>query len=343
MEKIIKILLLVLLISGCTNRDIEFKDFDYVGIYFPHQTPLRTLILGDEVIGENSIDLEKAFSIGVTMGGAYNNTKDRIVSIEYAPHLVNNLTDGDGKQLTLMPSDYYNASFDKITIPAGSFFGNVRVNLTDAFFQDELTTGLNYVIPLLITEVNNGDTILSGRPQSSVTYPDRRIKSDWLVQPKDYVLFGVKYINPMHGVYLIRGKRTNLVNPQDVHSYSTPYLVNNDMTKLTTRSLTENIMTTIGGSTGDAKYNMVLTFDESTQKIKISQNNTSTVEVEGTGKYFTKNDEGAESYNGKKHRTIYLDYIYSNNGNTYQVNDSLVFVDTDITFESFEIKVSAPN
>ena len=54
---------------------------------------------------------------------------------------------------------YYNATFDKITIPAGSFFGKLRVNLTDAFFADPLTTGLHYVIPLRITDAA-GDSIL---------------------------------------------------------------------------------------------------------------------------------------------------------------------------------------
>ncbi|MCK7531347.1 MAG: DUF5627 domain-containing protein [Marinilabiliales bacterium] len=50
--------------------------------------------------------------------------------------------------------------------------------------------------------------------------------------------------------------------------------------------------------------------------------------VNGTGKFYSKADPEAESYNGKKHRTIYLDYTYVDGANTYQVKDSLVFVDT---------------
>ncbi len=72
--------------------DMEFDDFDYQSIYFPYQSPVRTLILGDESVGDNSIDLEHAFSIGVSMGGAYENRKERIVTVEYAPELGENVT-----------------------------------------------------------------------------------------------------------------------------------------------------------------------------------------------------------------------------------------------------------
>jgi len=46
------------------------------------------------------------------------------------------------KPLQLLPAQYYSATFDKIVIPAGSFFGKLRVDLTDAFFADPLARGL---------------------------------------------------------------------------------------------------------------------------------------------------------------------------------------------------------
>ncbi len=341
MKKILYLLGIVTLMSGCENKDIEFPDFADQAVYFPFQTPVRTLMLGDEEIGDNSIDLEHAFSIGAAIGGMYENTKDRNITVEFAPELALNINYGTGTILELLPASHFNATFDEIIIPAGSFFGKLRVDLTDAFFADTLTTELRYVIPLRITYAN-GDSILSGLPLSSVTSPDPRIATDWVVTPKNYVLFGIKYINSTHGVYLLRGKRTNINDPLDVVTYSKRFIDDNDITKLSTKSLTENFMSTLGGTNkegSNAKYTMKLAFDKDDKSVTVSQKSAVTVPVNGTGKFYSKSDAEAESYNGKKHRTIYLDYTYIDGLNTYQVNDSLVFVDTDMKFETFAVQV----
>lgn len=339
MKKIFYLLGLTLLIASCTNDDIEFDDFEYQTVYFPFQTPLRSIMLGDEVIGDNSIDLEHAFSIGATMGGVYSNDENRELSIALAPELASNITDGSGNALSILPANYYEATFDKLTIPAGSFIGKVRVNLTDAFFNDPLSTSLNYVLPVKITSAK--DSILQGLESGLVSSPDPRIADHWAVVPKDYVLFGIKYINPTHGAYLLRGRRTNL-SDNSITSYSEGFLHDNDVSKLTTKSLTENFMPTVGGTnkeSSDAKYSMILAFDEANKTVTVSQKDDSTVVVSGTGKYFSKDDSESEGYNGKKHRTIYLDYTYEDGGVNYQVNDSLVFIDTDMKFEDFVVNV----
>jgi len=244
------------------------------------------------------------------------------------------------KPLQLLPAQYYNATFDKIVIPAGSFFGKLRVDLTDAFFADPLATGLRYVIPLRITDAQ-GDSILSGQPR--VTSPDPRKVADWVVTPKNFVLFGIKYINPTHGVYLLRVRRKNVNNELDVVKYSTRFIDDNEMTKLSTSSLTDNFMSTVGGTNKEAtnaKYSLNLKFDKVNKSVVVSQRSATTVSVNGTGKFFSKTDKESESYNGKKHRTIYLDYTYIDGVNTYQVNDSLVFVDTDIKFEEFAVVIT---
>jgi len=345
MKKIFFLLSIVALHFSCTNKDIVFDDFAYQTVYFPYQTPVRSIILGDEVEGDNSIDLAHAFSIGASIGGMYANTKDRVLTVALAPELASNITDASGNPLSLLPTAYYKATFDKIIIPAGSFFGKMRVDLTDAYFADPLSTGLRYVLPVRITDAA-GDSILSGAKINSVVSPDPRVASDWTITPKNYVLFGIKYINPTHGVYLLRGKRTNTTAvPQVSVSYSARFLDDNDMTKLTTKSLTENYMPTVGGTNkeaSNAKYSMLLTFNKANKSVTVSQKNASTVVVSGTGKYFSKNDTGAEGYNGQKHRTIYLDYNYVDGASTYHVNDSLVFVDTDMKFEEFAVKVVTP-
>ncbi len=344
MKKILFLLGVVALAVGCTNQEIEFDDYEFEGVYFPYQSPLRTIILGDDAIGDNTIDREHAFSIGVSLGGVYKNTKDREVSVEYAPELAANLV-----EVELMPANYYEATFDKLTIPAGSFFGKLRVNLTDAFFEDSMAIGLKYVIPLRIIDAE-ADSVLSGNPKSILDSHDPRIKDHWNVQPKDFVLFGVKYINPAHGVYLLRGERyllrdqsTNTEAVADTATYSARFLTDNDNTKLKSKSMTENFMPTVGGFNKEGfrteQYSMLLTFDEATKTVTVSQRNEETVVVNGTGKYFTKDDSESESFNGKKRRTIYLDYTYEDDGNTFNAKDSLVFVDTDVKFETFLIEM----
>ena len=344
MKKIVYLLSIVTLLFSCTNQDIEFDDFAYQTVYFPFQTPVRSLMLGDEVLGDNSIDLEHAFSIGAAFGGAYQNVKDRVLTVELAPELASNITDGSGNKLELLPATYYSATFDKIIIPAGSFTGKMRVDLTDAFFTDPLTVGLRYVIPVKITDAA-GDSVLNGQALSGIASPDPRISDHWVTTPKNYVLFGIKYANETHGVYLLRGKKTNTADPQDSFAYSTPYLDDNSQVKLSTKSLTESYMPTLGGNdieSTDAKYSMILTFNKSNNSVTVSQKDETTVTVSGTGKYYSKDDSEAESYNGQKHRTIYLDYTYEDGGNSYQVNDSLVFIDTDMKFEEFQVQVVLP-
>jgi len=340
MRKILYLLFIGTLSISCTNQDVEFDDFKYQSVYFPFQTPLRTIMLGDEVIGDNSIDLEHAFSIGASTGGVYKNSKNIEISVEFAPELASDITDGNGNELEILPSNYYDATFNKIIIPAGSFFGQLRVNLNDGFFQDPLSTGLHYVIPLRMTEAVNVDSILSGDP--IIPYPDPRVSDHWATTPKNFVLFGVKYINETHGVYLLRGKRTNTANPDDVIHYSERFIDDNDMTMLRTRSLSTSIMTTIGGTNkeeADSKYALLLSFNKDNKKVIVSQKDPSSIDVEGEGIYFTKDDPESEAYNGKKHRTIYLDYTYEDGDITYNVKDSLVFIDTDIKFEDFQVKV----
>lgn len=348
MKKILFLIGIIALGAGCENQDIEFDDFDYQGVYFPYQSPVRTIILGDEEIGDNTIDREHAFSIGVSIGGMYQNSKDRVISVEYAPELAANL-----KNVTLLPADYYNTTIDKLTIPKGSFFGKFRVDLTDKFFEDTLTTGLKYVIPVRITDAGT-DSILSGNPKSIYDNHDLRNKEHWNIQPKNFVLFGVKYINATHGVYFLRGERyllrdqsTNIAGVKDTVTYSARFLTNNEKVKLTTQSLTESIMPTVGGFNKESfvnkYYSMMLTFDEATKSVTVSQRNASTVVVSGTGKYFSKDDPGSESYNEKKRRTIYLDYTYVDKGNTFNAKDSLVFLDTDVKFETFLIELEQGN
>lgn len=343
MKKTLSILITGIVAFGCSNMDIEFDDFEYQSIFFPYQTPVRTIILGDESIGDNSIDLEHAFSIGISMGGAYENKKNRIVSVEYAPELGQNIkyiNNKDTLGLEVLPAAYYEAVFDQIIIPSGEFSGKMRVDLKDAFFNDPLSATTHYVIPTRITDAGT-DTILSGSPNGFVVNPDPRIAEDWDIVPKNYTLFGIKYINETHGMYLLRGSRINSSTGEEV-TYSERFLVDNNMTKLTTKSLTENIMDVVGGSFTGNFYRILLTFNKDNKTVTVSSVDATTTVVSGTGVYYTKDDSEAESFNGFKHRTVYLDYTIKATGKDYYVKDSLVFADTDVMFEEFKVIVVDP-
>jgi hypothetical protein len=278
----------------------------------------------------------------------YENKKDRVVTIAYAPELAENMINtATGDTLHLLPESYYSADFlteaqVDLTIPEGEFSGKTRVQLNDAFFLDELSTGFHYVIPLRITDAVS-DSVLSGELAAGVSLDtaDVRKPDHWKTLPKDYTLFGIRYINAAHGYYLYRGQRLNLTT-NDTTRYSERFLTDNVATLLATASLNENIMGHAAGMATDGSYRMKLIFDHDNQDIVVTRVDTTTVDVDGTGIYYSKDESEAESYNANKHRTIYLDYIYNDGTDNYQVNDSLVFIDTDVTFEEFTLTIFTP-
>ena len=131
MKKLFIYISIATFIVSCTNADIEYADYTYQTVYFPVQYPARTLVLGESRY-DNAIDLEHAFTIAVNIGGMYENTKDRVVYVKYAPELVTStLYTEKGDTLKVLPSGYYTpdlSKLDKIVIPAGSFDGRVRFN-----------------------------------------------------------------------------------------------------------------------------------------------------------------------------------------------------------------------
>lgn len=191
------------LITSCENGEWEFPDYEYSSVYFAYQSPVRTIVLGEDVF-DTSLDNEYKCQIMATMGGVYSNEKDVEIDIIVDNSLCDNLVfEETGEDVVPMPSDYYSLSSDKIIIEKGSILGGVTVQLTDAFFNDPKSLGVNYVIPVRMNDVVNADTILAG--SALVENAKRGVSSDWDVQPKDYILYAVKYINPYHGSYLRRG------------------------------------------------------------------------------------------------------------------------------------------
>src|SRR5690606_19350305 len=85
----------------------------------------------------------------------------------------------------------------------GQFYGGFEVQLNEAFLNDTMAYRLHYVVPARIIE-SSLDSVLSGN--SFDPNPDPRIPAEWVTAPKNYTLFGIKFINPYHGKYLHRGQ-----------------------------------------------------------------------------------------------------------------------------------------
>jgi hypothetical protein len=344
MRNILICIVLILGFAACENQDQEFPDYDLQAVYFPIQLPIRTLSLGEDRI-DNTLDKEHKFDIGVSIGGMYENKKNWTVDYVVDTLLTENATSANG-QLIALPANYYTLSpMNTVVIPKGSFNGLIRVELTDEFFNDPLSLTGQYVIPLRITGTS-ADSILSGK-QAKPGVADRRVLSDWESgkAPKDWVLYGIKYVNAYHGTYLHRGR--DIISsggvPTDTVVFRNRY-VERDMTIiLTTTGLLSVKTNGIGVKTSKVgKYSMGLDFANSqgaTGSIIITPRAGSTWAVTGIGEYYDISNS-IESWTGMKWQSMYLDYTYTEGANVHQVADTLVFRDRGMKYEVNTITIA---
>lgn len=329
-------ILLLLAVFSCKNQPWEFPDYRFSSTYFPYQTPIRTLVLGDYELADNTKDNNLQFSIGVTIGGLYENTQDLKVGYVLDENLAKNLYTDKGDTLVVLPQAYYTMSpTGTIVVPKGEKQGYVDIQLKDAFLNDPRAFKNRYVIPIKITSTET-DSILQGKTDK--TNPDRRIASNWAIVPKDYTLYGIKYINPYHGKFLHRGKdvlkdASGTVVDQVV--YRTMYIEKNEIWSLQTvgRSQVEltGLVRRTSGSPGSFK--MRLSFDAQ-GNCSVSTAVGSAYPVTGTGKFIKEGDV----WGGKKHNTIILNYQVTDaaNGQFHQANDTLVIRDRAVVLETFK-------
>jgi len=327
MKKSLFIILIVSAIfTSCKNSDLEFPDFDNSAVYFAYQYPVRTITLGREYVFDNALDNEHKCQIMATVGGFREVRND----IEIGFKVDNDLCDGL-TNVTAMPSDYYSLSSDsKMVIAKGSkFIGGVTVQLTDAFFADPLSIKTNYVIPLIMTSVKNADGIIEGVPRP-INNPNRHVATDWETRAKNYILYGVKFINNWDAMYLRRGKDEITKDgvgsiairrgktPTDANP-NPPYFVEDDqLKKLNTVSLTEVEFpvdyTDITGTSLNMRLKM--TFN-SNQECAFSPFETSyvvsdsvrvtNIVVSGAGRYVKDGEK--KSWGNKDRDVLYLSYV----------------------------------
>lgn len=337
MRRIFLISVMTIVTLTACNKSWKFPDYKYTTVYFPYQSPVRTLVLGKDIY-DNTLDNQHKFTIMATMGGVYENTKDITLTVAVDNALAANLKFGTptGDTVLAMPAGHYTMTKGmNIVIPSGKIMGGVEVQLTDAFFQDSLAIKNTYVIPLKITAVSGADSILSGK--SDLAAPDRRKAADWILAPKDYTLFAVKYINPYHGSYLRRGRDevkgaggntaldTNVV-------YHAPYVEKDEVCSAATRSLNKVAISLNAKNKGNvnAPFQMILTFDAQ-GKCTITNPATATYTISGNGEFVTDGD----MWGNERRDVLRLKYQVDFGTTVHNFSDTIVARDRGVKFETF--------
>ena len=340
-----KIQLLILgVLSGmlvsCENGDWDFPDYDHQTVYFSYQSPVRTITLGEHEIFDTSLDNQHQFMVLATSGGSYNNPANIVIDYQIDASLLNDVYFDRGGNTDApvlpLPEDYYSLSSEQIEINKGQEIGGFTVQLTDAFFADPLALEGNYVLPVVMYQVQNADSILWGRPL--VADPHRLVAGDWEVQPKDYVLYAVKYVNPWHGNYLRRGQ--DVIKGKEGHSELDATVVRreafveqDEVKLLTTASLNTAHLDLTFQDAGGANIpcRLVLTFDDE-GKCTI-HSNTAGVSASGSGSFVSKGEKN--SWGNKDRDALYLTYEIDMDLMQISSTDTLVLRDRGVSPEHF--------
>lgn len=347
MRKLIFFLIIPLIFLSCENQPTGFDDFEVKSVYFSFQYPVRTLVFGDYVL-PNESDENLKFEVGVQMGGVYSNDEMRNVTLQVDESLAQNLETVDGDTILPLPSDYYSLpgpSSDgtdpfSINIPSGDMNGYVEVQLAESFLEDTLAYGTHYVLPVKIVDTSL-DSILAGDPIEGITNPNPHNPDHWEATPKDFVLYGIKYINKYDGQYLYRGR--DLVHnmqdqPIDTVVYRTQFVVDNQVVQLETAGenrirFTSQLRRSNANNPGN--YELVLEFNQD-NTLSVTGPDDSPFDISGSGEFAEEGD----SFGGETRNTIYLDYQVQTDSTVHSLQDTLVMRDRGVSFETFQPVVS---
>lgn len=310
--------LIIIALGSCKNSEVDFPDFENQTVYFAYQGPIRTITMGEDIF-DTTLDNQGRLQIMGTTAGVYSNDKDITIGIR-----VNNLlTQGNNFQppynnaVVAMPSNYYTLSSNNIVIPKGSLIGGVDVQLTAAFFADPLSVRRTYVIPIEMTNVDQGKSVLTS---------------------KNFTLYAVKYINTWDGNYLRRGrdvvagKGGNTALNQTIVRRN-QYVEKDEINKLNTRSLTQTEFPVTFRGTGGVNINatLLLTFDAAGNCTISAADATFT--ATGTGKFVKRGEK--KSWGNQDRDALYLNYQVELADRTISSLDTLVMRDRGVRAETF--------
>jgi hypothetical protein len=330
------IIVVAVVYSSCSSKDVSFPNYKYSTVYFPYQSPIKTLVLGEDIY-DNTMDNEHKCLVMATMGGVYKNNKDITINVSVDDTLGSNLKfDQNGDTVIVMPSNYYSLPKSmNITIPAGSTMGGLEVQLTDAFFADPRSIKNTFIIPLRMNSVQNADSILSGK--SSLSSPDPRRVSDWITVPKNYTLYAVKYINPWHGNYLRRGVEEvkgadGNTSLDTTISYHAPYVEKDEVCSVVTTALDQNSIS-LNAKTKDnvnIPFQMILKFDNQ-GKCTITNSDSAYYTLSGTGEFVKKGD----MWGNEQRDVLHLKYQVNFGTTTHNFTDTIVLRERGVKMDTF--------
>ena len=339
-KKILTVVACTLALASCHNFDTDFPDYTFTSGYFPYQYPVRTLILGEDIY-DNSNDNEGVFLISAHMGGVYQNKSNRTIGIKVDESLCDKASFANGDPIKALPASYYTLSDNNnIVIPKGKMYGSISVQLNEAFFNDPDAIKNTYVVPIRMTGTSDLDSLLVGK--SDTSNPDCRVASDWAVTPKDFTMFGVKFINEFHGHWFHYGASS--VKMADGKTESTTYKTdgfNSDLTDNETYMLTTtgrhqcSLKAYLKSSLLNVNPELLFNFSGDSFTITAPEGADYTVTGSGTAQKADASDT-YNRFNGKER--IYLKYSFTytdSKGNVYTANDFLVLRDRAVKLETF--------
>ncbi|MDD2602105.1 MAG: DUF5627 domain-containing protein [Prevotella sp.] len=329
---VIAVAALMMSLSSCENGKQDFPDFEGgVSVYFATQYPVRTLVIGEDEY-DTSMDNAHKFKIVATMGGAYSG-RDIAAQIAVDPSITNNLYFVNGSPVQAMPTNYYTLADNTIRYN-GSLTGSVEVQLTDAFFADPDAVSNTYVIPLVMTSQTGADSILVGRTLVAGESPQRTNSIRWDIQPKDFVLYLVKYICKYDANYLHRGyANITAAGAQSKVVYTAATLEKTPIvSNISTRSLNSILYpVTYNINHQDVTCNLLVSFDAQGNATVSSA--TEGVTVSGSGSY---QDKAAKKAWGDQDRdALYLDYNIDFGTSQVVAKDTLIWQSRGVKVEEF--------
>ena len=303
--------------TACENGDQAFDDFEGgTTAYFAYQSPVRTIVLGDD---EYDTTLDKAHKLKIlaTFGGSYNG-RNATVNVAVDNSLCDNLTFADGTPVKAMPKEYYQLSTTAFNFNGG-MQGGTEVQLTDAFFKDPDAVKNTYVIPLVMQNQTGFDRIATGTLKEGKT-GSRTNASIWETAPRDYVMYCVKYQNKYSGWWL-----TN-------HNTSTENIEKASKVQITTRTLNSSVYTVeFQEGSNILKADLLLTFDDKENCTITSL--TEGVKATGSGSWA---DNGIHSWNNKDRDLMELNAeITFAGGVKKSLNEKLVWWRSGVSKEEF--------
>jgi hypothetical protein len=328
----------LIIITGC-NKKQTFPDYKYSTVYFSYQSPVRTLVLGEDIY-DNTLDNQYKFKVFAAMGGVYENKNDVTLNVSIDNTIAQGAKFGSatGADVVAMPANYYNSTAKdfNLVIPAGKMTGSIEFQLTDAFFADPRSIRNTFVVPLKINSVTGVDSILKG--SSILPSPNRLRATDWSTVPKDYVLYAVKYINPYHGTYLRRGVDDVKGNSGNTALdttivYRKTYVEQDELRTMYTKSLTQDTMaltTRNRGNSNNIPFQLALNFNTNGD-IVVAAPTAAAYTVSGNGKFVKKGD----SWGNQPRDVMYLKYQVNFGTTTHNFTDTLVLRDRGVAFETF--------